>query len=190
MIFIMAFLGAITPGPDILLVLQTALKCGFKRALITLGGIASGWIIYLLVLYFGLAGFFSNNISQICLSALGAAYLLYLSYLLFSKPKNELDFDKSTQGGYLKGLIINLSNPKAILFFAVIVAPFLNKNLELNLAMLFLGLISAFLLVIFLAIYLRRFLTNRLFNVVDKICAIAFLIFAILLIINVFRGIL
>lgn len=186
----MAFLGAITPGPDILLVLQTTLKCGAKRAIITLVGIATGWMIYLGILYFGFAKLFQSDVAQILLSLFGAMYLFYLSYLLLSKPQNNLEFNDSeikASGGYLKGLIINLSNPKAILFFGVIVAPFMDKNLLLNLVILFCGLSSAFILVILIASFFRRFVTNKLFNIIDKICGFVFIIFAILLIVRILQ---
>ena len=55
-----------------------------------------------------------------------------------------------------------------------------------NLTFLFLGLFSAFLSVIFIAAYFRRFITNKLFNVIDKICAFIFLIFVVILAIRLF----
>lgn len=234
-IFVMAFLGAIAPGPDILLVLQTALKCGFWRAIQTLLGIATGWVLYLTLLYLGLAHFLQTQAAQTTLGALGSAYLGYLGYALFTKPKNALnlgvssdldaknadfvEFAKSNStnrtipkdsvdsahasathrttqspqsrtGGYIRGLLINLSNPKAILFFGVIVAPFMGKNLALRLAVLFSGLLSAFLLTIATAIFLRRFITNRAFDIIDRLCAVAFLGFACALGIITIRGIL
>lgn len=188
MIFIVAFLGAITPGPDILLVLQTALKYGVKKAIATLAGIATGWIVYLGILYFGFATLFQSDIAQIILSLFGAIYLCYLGYLLMSKPNNKLDFNaKINDSGYIKGLIVNLSNPKAIIFFAIIVTPFMDKDLLLNLVILLCGLFSAFILVILLALFFRRFLTNRLFNIIDKVCGIVFFAFAILLVVRIFQ---
>lgn len=187
MIFLIAFIGAITPGPDILLILQTTLRFGIKKALITLFGIASGWIFYLAILYFGFAHFFTSNFAQIILSIFGIVYLLYLSFLLCKNKDNDLDFKNSkVVGGYKRGLLINLSNPKAILFFCVIVTPYMDKNILFNLTSLFLGLFSAFLSVIFIAAYFRRFITNKLFNVIDKICAFIFLIFVVILAIRLF----
>lgn len=187
MIFLIAFIGAITPGPDILLILQTTLRFGIKKALITLFGIASGWIFYLAILYFGFAHFFTSNFAQIILSIFGIVYLLYLSFLLYKNKGNDLDFKNSkVVGGYKRGLLINLSNPKAILFFCVIVTPYMDKNMLFNLTFLFLGLSSAFLSVIFIAAYFRRFITNKLFNMIDKICAFIFLIFVAILAIRLF----
>lgn len=190
MIFFIAFLVAITPGPDILLTLRTALKHGFFASFRTLCGIATGWLIYLAVLYFGFAHILKGDLAQIALGIFGGIYLFYLAFLLFRTKQNDIDFSdssyesnsrKSRTGGYLKGLIINLSNPKAIIFFSVIVAPFMEKNLALNLILLFLGLNSAFLSVMIVASYFRHLITNKLFDIIDKLCAVVFVGFGITL---------
>lgn len=190
MIFFIAFLVAITPGPDILLALRTALKHGFFASFRTLCGIATGWLIYLAVLYFGFAHILKGDLAQIALGIFGGIYLFYLAFLLFRTKQNDIDFSdssyesnsrKSRTGGYLKGLIINLSNPKAIIFFSVIVAPFMEKNLALNLILLFLGLNSAFLSVMIVASYFRHLITNKLFDIIDKLCAVVFAGFGIAL---------
>lgn len=190
MIFFIAFLVAITPGPDILLTLRTALKHGFFASFRTLCGIATGWLIYLAVLYFGFAHILKGDLAQIALGIFGGIYLFYLAFLLFRTKQNDIDFSdssyesnsrKSRTGGYLKGLIINLSNPKAIIFFSVIVAPFMEKNLALNLVLLFLGLNSAFLSVMIVASYFRHLITNKLFDIIDKLCAVVFVGFGIAL---------
>lgn len=181
---------AITPGPDILLTLRTALKHGFFASFRTLCGIATGWLIYLAVLYFGFAHILKGDLAQIALGIFGGIYLFYLAFLLFRTKQNDIDFSdssyesnsrKSRTGGYLKGLIINLSNPKAIIFFSVIVAPFMEKNLALNLILLFLGLNSAFLSVMIVANYFRHLITNKLFDIIDKLCAVVFVGFGITL---------
>lgn len=187
MIFFIAFLGAITPGPDILLVLQTTLKQGFFPAFKTLLGIATGWVIYIIILYFGFAHILQGDLAQIALGIFGGAYLLYLAFLLFRAKANNINFDStkvaesSAESTYLKGLLINLSNPKAIIFFSAIIAPFMERNLALNLALLFLGLNTAFLSVMILATLARTLITNRLFDIIDKLCAVVFLCFGVAL---------
>lgn len=235
MIFFIAFVGAITPGPDILLVLRETLKNGFFAGFKTLCGIATGWIIYISILYFGFAHLVSGDLAQFVLSLAGGIYLLYLSFLLFrtkmsnidfspqaalkldsasstqkanssivdeisqlcevsdkdrtdssSRKRNERNCEKSPQDDefaldsanlYLKGLIINLSNPKAILFFTAIVAPYIDKSPALYFTLLFLGLNAGFLSVMSVAHFARRLITNRLFYIIDKVCAVVFLAF-------------
>lgn len=196
MVFLMAFLAAITPGADTLLILQTTLRNGYKPAIVTLMGISTGWIIYLGILYFGFAKLFQNDIMQIITSIFGAVYLFYLAFALFKKSSNNINFKNMSNGQkksrfalkhqYFKGLIVNLSNPKAILFFGAIVAPFMDKNLFLNFIYLFCGLLSAFILVILLCLFFKRFITNNFFNIIDKICAIIFAFFGIGFVIRIF----
>lgn len=181
MIFFIAFVGAITPGPDILLVLRETLKNGFFAGFKTLCGIATGWIIYISILYFGFAHLVSGNLAQFVLSLAGGIYLLYLSFLLFRTKMSNIDFSPQdtpdSTNLYLKGLIINLSNPKAILFFTAIVAPYIDKSPALYFTLLFLGLNAGFLSVMSVAHFARRLITNRLFYIIDKVCAVVFLAF-------------
>lgn len=181
MIFFIAFVGAITPGPDILLVLRETLKNGFFAGFKTLCGIATGWIIYISILYFGFAHLVSGDLAQFVLSLAGGIYLLYLSFLLFRTKMSNIDFSPQdapdSTNLYLKGLIINLSNPKAILFFTAIVAPYIDKSPALYFTLLFLGLNAGFLSVMSVAHFARRLITNRLFYIIDKVCAVVFLAF-------------
>lgn len=181
MIFFIAFVGAITPGPDILLVLRETLKNGFFAGFKTLCGIATGWVIYISILYFGFAHLVSGNLAQFALSLAGGIYLLYLSFLLFRTKMSNIDFSSQdvpdSANLYLKGLIINISNPKAILFFTAIVAPYIDKSPALYFTLLFLGLNAGFLSVMSVAHFARRLITNRLFYMIDKICAVVFLAF-------------
>lgn len=181
MIFFIAFVGAITPGPDILLVLRETLKNSFFAGFKTLCGIATGWIIYISILYFGFAHLVSGDLAQFVLSLAGGIYLLYLSFLLFRTKMSNIDFSSQdvpdSANLYIKGLIINISNPKAILFFTAIVAPYIDKSPALYFTLLFLGLNAGFLSVMSVAHFARRLITNRLFYMIDKICAVVFLVF-------------
>lgn len=185
-LFLLAFIGAITPGPDILLVMRNTLLFGFMQGVKILSGIASGWIVYLAVLYFGFGYLFNGKIAQIALSTLGAIYLAYIAFMLFKKSATHIDMLDSNKlrdkpDTYLKALIINLSNPKAILFFSVIVAPFIESNPLISLSVLFCGLSSAFFSVILLATFFRNLICDKVFHIIDKICSILFACFAILL---------
>lgn len=173
-------MGAITPGPDSLLVLRETLKNGFFAGFKTLCGIATGWVIYISILYFGFAHLVSGDLAQFVLSLAGGAYLLYLAFLLFRTKMSNIDFspqEVESKHLYLKGLAINLSNPKAILFFTAIVAPYIDKSPAPYFILLFLGLNAGFLSVMSVAHFARRLITNRLFYVIDKICAVVFLVF-------------
>lgn len=191
MLFAVGFIGAITPGPDMLLVARNTILFGAKRALIVLGGIAFGWIFYLGIIYFGLTHLLSNAYSQITLGVLGGLYLGYIGInilrtrydkdcdtstdsalaTLSAKPndnatKSSLDSKKSDSkpDTFLRGLVVNLSNPKAILFFGVVVTQFIGKDLALSIAVLFASLVSAFVCVVGYLATLESTLPTRCFS--------------------------
>lgn len=83
---------------------------------------------------FGLSYVLGNVFVQIALMFVGGVYLAYLAYVLLAnvdyegaitqinqRPQNK-DF-RALLGLYFKALGINLSNPKALLFFATIIVP-------------------------------------------------------------------
>ncbi|TLD82834.1 LysE family translocator [Helicobacter trogontum] len=185
-LFLLAYVGAITPGPDILLVMRNTLLFGFIQGVKVFSGIASGWIVYLGVLYFGFGYFFNGKVTQIVLSVFGAVYLAYIAFMLFKKSATHIavqdsKVSKESPDTYLKALIINLSNPKAILFFSVIVAPFIESNPLVSLSVLFCGLSSAFFSIILIATFFRNLICDKVFHIIDKVCSILFACFALLL---------
>ncbi|GAB0172315.1 LysE family translocator [Helicobacter trogontum] len=190
-LFLLAYVGAITPGPDILLVMRNTLLFGFIQGVKVFSGIASGWIVYLGVLYFGFGYFFNGKVTQIVLSIFGAVYLAYIAFMLFKKSATHIavqdsKVSKESPDTYLKALIINLSNPKAILFFSVIVAPFIESNPLVSLSVLFCGLSSAFFSIILIATFFRNLICDKVFHIIDKVCSILFACFALLLLYHVY----
>ena len=193
LLFVLSFTAALIPGPDILFVLRNTLALGFKQGVISLLGIFSGWLIFLGLIYLGFTSYFNSPFIQVTLSSIGGIYLIYLAYLLFKKGKNHINFSQSQQKSfslYLKGLLINLSNPKAILFFATIISPFIQNNLEVSFIVLLSALSLTFFSVILVGTFFRRFITNTLFDKIDKICSIIFLCFGIWLLYSSFQTIL
>lgn len=176
-LFVLGFFTALIPGPDILFVLRNTLALGFKQGIIGFLGIFSGWLVFLSLIYLGFASYFNSDSIQATLSGIGGIYLLYLAYALFKKSKNHIDFSQKSQKKfslYFKGMLINLSNPKAILFFATIISPFIQNDLETSFVVLLSALSLAFIIVIVLATFFRRFITNSLFDKIDKICSVIF----------------
>lgn len=185
-VFIVGFIGAITPGPDILLILRNTISFGAKPAFIALGGIICGWLVYLGCVYFGFAHIMSTPIAQGLLSVFGALYLGYISYKILRAPAmSNGEFAQilgaNTQAkpaGFFQALGVNLSNPKAILFFVVVVAPFAGSGFELGLFVLFCSLVSGFVGVILVGLYVRKWLNARVFLWIDRISAVLFIVFA------------
>ena len=208
-LFVVGFVSAITPGPDILLVLRNTVAFGIRRGFIVLGGIASGWIVYLVFVYFGLTHFLSHSIAQIILSVIGCVYLGYISFTIYtstntplpqelaqkncsknlatgsaSNANDSFNASSTTPDTFLRALFVNLSNPKAILFFAVIVTQFIGETLLLSIVVLFCSIFFAFVCVIMAGGFFRQVFNERALLWVDRVSGVLFLMFACLLAYN------
>jgi len=223
-VFIAGFVGAITPGPDVLLVLRNTLGFGVLAGLRVLFGISLGWILWLGIVYVGLENVLNSHIPQLALSVFGVLYLFHISYNIYktlgdntninlestyldstslntSQSFNALEKQAlqkkeniplhttshivvAKPDTILKGFIVNISNPKAIIFFSIIVTRFIGDGLMLSLIVLFVSLASAFFVVIAMGAFFRRHINARIFLWIDRVCVVVFLVFGVLLALN------
>lgn len=129
-IAIMLFqIGAlILPGPDFALVFRNSVHSGKKSGLLCALGITVGAMTNLIITYFiGSALYNEYHLIYIIFITFGLAYLYYVSthlILNFFKSTKVEDIDTSTptksivNKPFLSGLICNISNAKAIVFFS------------------------------------------------------------------------
>jgi threonine/homoserine/homoserine lactone efflux protein len=117
------FILAITPGPGILLVVSRTLAGGLSHAAMTILGIVSADIIFLLLVVYGLQAIAESlSFVFILIKYLGGAYLIWLGISLWRNRNNKISIPKENKkttilSNLSAGLIITLSNPKAILFY-------------------------------------------------------------------------
>tara|TARA_Y100000768_G_scaffold145249_1_gene108348 strand:+ start:611 stop:1207 length:597 start_codon:yes stop_codon:yes gene_type:complete len=151
------------PGPDILFVIsQSISKNRLTGVLISLG-LCSGLLIHTALIIFGLSSVISNN--YFIFQLFSSCYLLLLISqelnLLPSIYSSKLNFNLSSP--YLKGLIMNLINPKVILFFIAFFPAFLFSNtIDVKIQFFILGLLFfAQALIIFISV---SYLSEKIFN--------------------------
>ena len=171
------FIAALTPGPDIFYVIKQGLCNGKESALRAVAGILTGNIVYLTLVGIGLGSIGKNPYFQFIVGFLGGIYLLKIAYLSF-KEKVNLNIGKCeiNKNIYKEALLLNLSNPKAMIFFAVIVTPFLSKNIMLSLLVLFLGITTAFTTTALISSKIQ--LEEKILSIINKIAGTLFLFFA------------
>lgn len=187
-LFVIGFVAAGTPGPDILLIIRTAIFKNKKDSFHVLLGIVTGNIMILSLVYFGLGFIGSSEIFKFVVQGVGGVYLLYIAYQIFIHRNDSLEIkEENISVGFKDGLIINLSNPKAILFFTVILTPFLDGEfLELKIISLQLGIVSVFLITIFLADKLKHKLVSpKVVKGIDLFATFIFIFFSITMIFDV-----
>ncbi|WP_306546932.1 LysE family translocator [Desulfobulbus sp.] len=140
-----SLLLALAPGPDNLFVLtQSALKGRLVGLVVTLG-LCTGLIVHTSAVALGVAAVFqASALAFNLLKYAGAAYLLYLAWGAFragaSVLSSESDQEISLARYYLRGIVMNVTNPKVSIFFLAFLPQFTRPEQgHLPLQMLALG---------------------------------------------------
>jgi len=129
-----ATLGAMSPGPDFVVVAKYALMHDRRTALMSSLGIALGILFHTVYCVLGLALIISQSLLLFSLiKYLGAAYLIYLGLKsFFSKTELAPSFEKSMSSvntwlAFRDGFLTNVLNPKCTLFmlsvFTLVIEP-------------------------------------------------------------------
>ena len=144
-----AIVLGLTPGPDMTLFLSKTVAQSREAGLAALAGASTGLVIHSILVAAGLSVILAASVTAFTiLKIVGALYLAYLaidairhgsSLSLDKKPSHE-----PIRTVYLKGLLIDLLNPKVIIFFVTFLPQFVSPG-DPNAAkkMLFLGLLFA-----------------------------------------------
>ncbi|CAB1042197.1 LysE family translocator [Corynebacterium diphtheriae] len=131
--------GMLTPGPDIFLVTRIATKSR-RHAYATVAGIATGLLVWVTLTVFGATAVLTAYPSVLSgIQLVGGAWLLWMGTKLVRVARRQrgegvavastIDALLGTPAQcYRQGLATNLSNPKVVLYFAAIIAPFLPTN--------------------------------------------------------------
>lgn len=121
--FGIAIMLALTPGPDNIFVLMQSAIWGRKAGMIVVLGLCTGLLVHTTAVAVGLAAVFAGSpIAFTVLKLAGAAYLVFLAWQILRTPVHadattpQLEA-LSPSALYRRGIIMNLSNPKVLLFF-------------------------------------------------------------------------
>ena len=136
----------IAPGPDIIFVMTQSAAKGKWAGINTALGLCTGLIVHTALVAFGLSILISESPTLFNLLKFGgAAYLFYLAYLSFRERGGA---DSSPKDGpklsslYKQGIIMNLLNPKVILFFLALLPQFVDTSAgNVQIQMVILGVI-------------------------------------------------
>jgi threonine/homoserine/homoserine lactone efflux protein len=129
---IVTVLITLAPGPDNLFLLTLAARHGAKIGLYFTLGIVSGEVVHTLAVLLGLSVLLQLPPVFLAWQAFGAVYLLYLSWQLWqAKPQLSCQGaaipPMSFRKAYQRGLLMNLSNPKVLLFFLSFLPQFVDN---------------------------------------------------------------
>jgi len=127
LILVSGFVTISSPGPATLAIAGTSMSQGRVQGLSLALGVLTGSLIWSISAAFGLAAILHSNVWLFeVLRYLGALYLLFLAFKsirsAFSGSQLALSLNhmSSFKKNYRKGLLLHLTNPKAILFFGAL----------------------------------------------------------------------
>ena len=139
-----AILIAVSPGPGAAASMSAGVRYGYWAALRLIAGLQSALAIQLAIVAAGLgalleASALAFNVVKFC----GAAYLIWLGVQKWRALPQALDAaaPRLTQRGlFSEGLLVNLTNPKAIVFMAALTPQFVDPARPQALQFLIIGL--------------------------------------------------
>ena len=147
-----SILLTLAPGPDILYLLTKSLSDGAKAGIILACGLVSGIVFHTTLVMLGVATLIkSSATAMLLLKIFGAAYLLFLAFGAFKSAQSGKKISLSKSGAkisstalYKRGVLMNVLNPKVLLFFLAFLPQFVDLNRDgASLTILFLGVVFA-----------------------------------------------
>ncbi|MCS4271627.1 MULTISPECIES: LysE family translocator [Raoultella] len=164
----------LTPGPNMIYLTSRSICQGKRAGLISLGGVALGFVFYMLCAALGITALiFAVPYAYDILRISGVVYLLYLAWQAI-KPGGRSLFavrDLPADSGrklFLMGFITNLANPKIAIMYLSLLPQFispghgsiLSQSLVLGFTQASIG-VAVNALIVLMAGEVSRFLTGR-----------------------------
>jgi threonine/homoserine/homoserine lactone efflux protein len=153
-----SLLFCLIPGPSVCFTIAHAIRHGGRRTLPTILGQATANALQLLVIAVGLSSILERSV-VFCTGfrLAGAAYLIYLGARTFTAPEPPFgDQTVSVRGrgnGFLDGLVVCGTNPKALVYYAAFLPQFMSPLAESTQQLLVLGSSSLLIVVLVLLLY-------------------------------------
>lgn len=117
-------LGLLSPGPDFLLIVKNSVGGSRRRGLGTAGGIATGLAVQVSAISLGLGAIPAAHLRVVQL--IGVALLAYIGLRALltrpGEPEAVRPAALPARGGFAEGLLCNVTNAKAFVFFVSLFA--------------------------------------------------------------------
>jgi len=129
------FFVVLAPGPAALAVAAEAASNGFRRSIFVILGVAIANVVFFTLSALGIGTIIAASESLFLLVKwIGVAYLFYLGMGALLGSSSALTIQPSLQKPvhaykvFLRGFIIELSNPKALFYFIALLPQFINTD--------------------------------------------------------------
>ena len=194
-LIVTCFLGAVSPGPSLLLIVKNSISYGKTNGIIT--GIAHGLgiFIYAILTILGIAFLYTKYPILIKIISFSLVlYLIYISYKIYF-TEEEIDLEKDNKQKYNQnftdGFMIAFLNPKITIFFGALFSQFVNDELT-NLEKFQMAFVASFIDMIwytFVSLIVGNSLIRKNFNntkVFNKISSIILIFISIYILVKIF----
>ena len=189
---VVAFSGALVPGPMFTLVVTSAAQKGFWTSLFIVIGHSILELAVVISFYLGVLKYLDKPIILKIISLLGGIFLLYMGISIvvsIFRKKTKLDLDSNILRNSLtkkslavivaKGILISLANPYWYIWWLSIGAAFMLKSVKFNISgisLFYIGHISAdfiwYLFIGFIVSTGRRFFNQKVYIAILIICSL------------------
>jgi len=196
-LMIIHLVGLLSPGPDFFYVSRISAMRSRREAIGGVIGITIGVLIWATAAVLGLAIIFATMpIIQGIVMMLGGAYLVYLGIKMakvktnavFDEKQNANTSNQSTLKSIMKGLLVNLSNAKVVIYFSSVMSLVLVNITETSQILTALTVITVetFLYFYIISVLFSRSVAKQFYSqysrYIDNVAGLIFIFFGIYLI--------
>lgn len=135
----LAFIGAsiaisVSPGAGAVQSMATGLSHGLRRGVWSIAGLQAGLLLQLAIVAVGLGAAVAKSMTAFTvIKWAGVAYLVYLAVRQWRSTPAELDGEVEVSGGsrlelLARGFLVNITNPKALVFLLAVLPQFVEPS--------------------------------------------------------------
>jgi homoserine/homoserine lactone efflux protein len=129
--FLASILLSVTPGPGVFSSIRSGLHHGVRRGLWNAVGMQVANLIHVIIVAVGLGTLLlASETVFTAVKWLGVAYLVYLGIVTWRAPPTRFEDEPDTatriRDIFLHGFLVNLTNPKGIIFFVAVLPQFID----------------------------------------------------------------
>lgn len=174
---VVSILFSLSPGAGAVASMSTSMKYGAKKALCMIFGLELALLVHLICVAAGLGALLASSVWLFeALKYTGASYLIWLGLKKWrERPalihESDLIQNTSTFSLFKTGMMVNLSNPKSIIFLAAFLPQFVDSSAPAFMQYVILGTTILFVDALVMMAYMCMAETARqFFSTPKRVC--------------------
>lgn len=131
--FVASWLISLSPGAGAISCMSAGMRVGYRRAIPNILGLQAGAMALIAIVAAGLGAVLATSlVAFTVIKWFGVAYLVWLGIAQWRAEARPLQLDAATGATgwrmFVRGLLINLSNPKGIVFMLAVLPQFIDPH--------------------------------------------------------------